>query len=272
MHFTRRKNHISSNPDQDVSIKIGETEIPQVSETKFLGVIIDDRLCWDPHITKLRKKLASCAGTLSRIKDNIPQSLHKELYHTLFESHLSYGITVWGGISNNKLLPLFKAQKLCVRIMFGDTEAYLDKFKTCARTRSFGNQKLGQEFFIKEHTKPLITKHKLLSVHNLHYFHCATEAFKILKYHTPISLSALFTISQRPGKDTLLLTPARSDSFVYNSGVALNSARQRLEIADFSISLGSLKSNLKSKILAQQSWGNPQDWLECNTNMLARPS
>ena len=40
--------------------------------------------------------------------------------------------------------------------MFGDTEAYQDKFKTCARTREFGSQKLGSEFYEKEHTKPIL--------------------------------------------------------------------------------------------------------------------
>ena len=35
-----------------------------------------------------------CTGILNVIKDNIPDDLHKSLYHTLFESHLTYGITV----------------------------------------------------------------------------------------------------------------------------------------------------------------------------------
>ena len=31
--------------------------------------------------------------------------------------------------------------------MFGDKDAYMDKFKTCARTRSFENIFLGKDFF-----------------------------------------------------------------------------------------------------------------------------
>ena len=45
---------------------------------------------------------------LNRIKDNIPLELHKSLYHTLFESHLPYGITAWGGVSDKKLQSIFK--------------------------------------------------------------------------------------------------------------------------------------------------------------------
>ena len=50
----------------------------------------------------------------------IPTSLHKSLYPTIFESHLSYGITVWGGVSNSTIKPVFIAQKHCLRVLFGD--------------------------------------------------------------------------------------------------------------------------------------------------------
>ena len=136
---------IPSHPE----ITINGTILEKVKETKFLGVTIDENLNWNAHRAKLAKKLATCSGMLNRIKDSIPQSLHKDLYHTLFESHLTYGITVWGGASNNKLEPLFKAQKMCVRIMFGNKEKYLDKFKTCARCRPFAEQKLGSDFYKK---------------------------------------------------------------------------------------------------------------------------
>ena len=53
-----------------------------------------------------------------------------------------------------KLKSVFTAQKHCIRIMFGDKEAYLEKHRTAARTRHIDNQKLGPEFFEKEQTKP----------------------------------------------------------------------------------------------------------------------
>ena len=92
-----------------------------VSETKFLGIIIDEKLTWDPQVQYLNKKKLSCAiGILNRIKDSMPATLYKNLYHTLLKSHLCYGITTWGGVSDAKLKPLFKVQKKCIRILFGD--------------------------------------------------------------------------------------------------------------------------------------------------------
>ena len=128
---------------EDRTIKIGETLIKQVSETKFLGKIFDDKLTWNPQIQYLRRKLSSSIGILNRIKDYIPISLHKNLYHTLFESHLCYGITSWGGIPESKFRALFKIQKRCIRILFVIKEKYLNKFKTCCRVKPVKEKILG---------------------------------------------------------------------------------------------------------------------------------
>ena len=169
---------------------------------------------------------------LNRIKDNIPTSLHKVLYHTLFESYLAYGITVWGGKSNKKLELLLKAQKMGTRIVFGDKEAYLNKFKTSSRCRPYREQILGSEFYRKEHTKPLFNTHEIMNVHNLYFYHCINDIFKVSKYRTHIvSLYFLFETSDRLGKETLILTPKPSDSYIYRAGTIWNTVLQYNKIS-----------------------------------------
>ena len=107
---------------QNLMLKIRDGIVKQLSETNFLGITIDNNLSWDTHINKLSKKLSCATGVLNRIKDNTPPELYKNLYHTLFESHLAYGITAWGGVSDKKLQSIFKVQKRCLRILFGDKE------------------------------------------------------------------------------------------------------------------------------------------------------
>ena len=46
---------------------INDTIIKQVSHTKFLGVIIDENLSWDNHITDLKRKLYYSLSTIKRI-------------------------------------------------------------------------------------------------------------------------------------------------------------------------------------------------------------
>ena len=61
-------------------------------------------------------------------------------------------------VTDDKLLPSFKLQKK-IRMIFGDKEAYIEKFKTSARLRIFEEQKRGAQFFKRDHSKPLFTKH-----------------------------------------------------------------------------------------------------------------
>ena len=163
LHFkpkTRMTELTQSQPNN--ALLIDNFPIKKVSETKFLGVIIDENLSWDSHITALRRKLNYASATLYRIRDSLPVYLRKDLYHTLFESHLSYCISVWGGSALYKIARLWISQKHCVRILFGDKEAFLNKFRTAARARPFRNQLLGEDFYQREHTKPLFRKHKIL--------------------------------------------------------------------------------------------------------------
>ena len=107
--------------------------------------------------------ILSASGLLKRISSNIPKEYYKSLYYALFESHMSYCITVFGHVCQTHSEKLFTVQKHCMRILFGDKQAYLEKFKTCCRTRPFEMQKLVAKFYEREHTKPLFHKNGILT-------------------------------------------------------------------------------------------------------------
>ena len=81
--------------------------------------------------------------------------------------------------------------------MFGDNEAYHNKFNTADRVRPRELQKLGAEFYELEHSKPLFNKNNLLTVHHLYKYCCLLEMFKIINLRIPIALYSLFTRSNR---------------------------------------------------------------------------
>ena len=261
MHF-RPKHSILNPVAENAVLKLDGNEVEEVSETKFLGVTIDNNLSWEVHLNNLNKKLKCCAGQINRISNYIPKELNKILYHTLFESHLSYGITVWGGISNAKLRPLFIAQKRCIRMLFGDKEAYLEKFRTSARARQLDCQKLGPEFYEKEHTKPLFQKNCIFTVHNLYNCQTLNATYKVLKLKTPITIYSCFKLSQR--KETLLHLPKiLSQSFFYNASSLWNkflSLPEGSQAKSFSTGLGSVKSNIRELITRRQNMGDPNIW------------
>ena len=149
--------------------------------------------------------------------------------------------------------------------MFGGTEAFLDKFKTFARTREFGSQILGKEFYEEEHTKPLFTHNDLYTVHNLYRYHCILETYKIVKLRQPIAMYNLFNRSRR--KDDLLITPTPTNNFTYMSASSWNKYRQFSGTPDFTTPIGSLKTSLKRSLLDSQKRYDPDIWCDVNFSM-----
>ena len=109
VNFTKYKVNCGRCPQ----LKINNTVTKEVDEIKFLGVILDKKLSFDNHINYLCKKLSCCIGTLKRMRHFMPEELKLTLYHTIFESHLVYGISVWGGISNVSYLLCRKDASEC---------------------------------------------------------------------------------------------------------------------------------------------------------------
>ena len=102
--------------------------VPEVKETKFLGIWIDNRLSWNVHLSKLFVKLKRNLNLLRVSKHTLNIHAKKCLYYAQIFSHLSYGLTVWGNmIPNCSLTKLQKIQNKCFKLIFG-SEATVDNY------------------------------------------------------------------------------------------------------------------------------------------------
>ena len=70
-------------------------KIEMVRSLKFLGVVINDKLSWKCHMQKIKSKLRSSTAVFSKIKHQINEHASLNLYHTMVECHLRYGIDSW---------------------------------------------------------------------------------------------------------------------------------------------------------------------------------
>ena len=43
---------------ENIEVKIEGVNLERVYENKFLGVIIDDKICWKPHIKHIQTKIS----------------------------------------------------------------------------------------------------------------------------------------------------------------------------------------------------------------------
>ena len=149
-----------------------------------------------------------------------------------------------------------------MRVLFGDIEAFKEKFKTCARTRPLDEQILGESFFAKEHTKPIFKEQGILAVQNLYIMHCFMETFKIFKFRTPTSLLVHYTFSSRKYLTyTKVLPPKPDNQFLYKSSILWNTIRGQLNINDLSTSCNTVKNMLKNALHENQHRHHITEWL-----------
>jgi hypothetical protein len=124
--------------------------IPLKTETKFLGIIIDESLNWESHINDLSKKVASDCYLIKRLMKVTTLETAKLVYFSNIESRLSYGVILWGSASKCKRL--FTLQKRALRFM---AKASVDP---CAVT------------WIKDSCRPLFRRFKILTLTCLYIF------------------------------------------------------------------------------------------------------
>ncbi|GAB0091671.1 hypothetical protein DMENIID0001_065280 [Sergentomyia squamirostris] len=94
-------------------------QIPVVDEYKYLGVTIDSRLSWKEHVRSLCNKLIPIALNARRLRRVCPSNVLRAYYYACAESHLRYGLSLWGGCFASTLDPVYSAQRFILRSLTG---------------------------------------------------------------------------------------------------------------------------------------------------------
>ena len=107
------------NQKQNFTLKltINDHIITQKTETKYLGILIDDSLTWKAHINLVNSKIAKGCFALTKLQNLVNLCTLENVYYSMVYSHLQYGIIVWGQASKCVLDPIEKLRKRIVRIM-----------------------------------------------------------------------------------------------------------------------------------------------------------
>ena len=71
MIFTRKTNATNTL----MNIKTDNVPMQKVDQTRFLGVIINDKLLWDDHIKTIRVKISEGLGILARLRHCLPSHI-----------------------------------------------------------------------------------------------------------------------------------------------------------------------------------------------------
>ena len=94
-----------------------DASLEKVSHSKFLGVIIDNKLSWKAHIDNIANKISRNIGILNRLKTQLPSTALLTLYSSLTLPYLNYGLLAWGNAHQTSLDKILLLQKRAVRII-----------------------------------------------------------------------------------------------------------------------------------------------------------
>ena len=102
----------------NITIEIVKQPITCLTKTKFLGVIIDNKLSWKEHISYVCGKVAKGVRIISKVRKYVKSTL-LELYYSFIYPYLTYCNHVWGLSCKSYMDALVKLQKRAVRIISG---------------------------------------------------------------------------------------------------------------------------------------------------------
>lgn len=91
--------------------------IEKVSNFKYLGVFVDEKLDWKKHIDFLHNSLKRSIKTFYFLRNKCDSNLLRNIYFALIHSRLQYGIQCYGGSYKVFLDKLRKTQNQFLRVI-----------------------------------------------------------------------------------------------------------------------------------------------------------
>jgi len=84
---------------------------------KYLGVLLDNKLSWKPHVQKVKTQLSRACGILPKLKHYTTLPVLNAVYNPLIHPYINYPTLNWGRASNATIQPLNKLQNKAIKII-----------------------------------------------------------------------------------------------------------------------------------------------------------
>ena len=133
-----------------------ELDILNPKTFKFLGIHIDETVSWKYHVDTVASKIthSNYATCINKAKNILPRQALKILYESLVQSHINYGLPIWGNSNYSKRI--FKLQKKSLRIINSKPHNF--------------------------HTDPLFKENKILKLHDQYRISVMSFMFDMKTY------------------------------------------------------------------------------------------
>ena len=102
--FMKNKNKIS------LPIRLNKTPLPQCPYIKFLGIWLDENLNWNYHCNVILNKIKRNTSLLRMGQNCLTKHALKLIFYSHIQSHVQYGLCVWGNECSSKSQKLIQNQ------------------------------------------------------------------------------------------------------------------------------------------------------------------
>ena len=109
LFFSKTKEEPPTLNMQDGIIKSSEV-------VRYLGILINNKLSWSHQINAIKLKICHGLGAMYSTRFLVPPEILRNIYFCLVQSHLLYGITIWGS-PNISHTPLTKITNKCIKLL-----------------------------------------------------------------------------------------------------------------------------------------------------------
>ena len=119
------KQKVRSEDAENIKIKVGKHEIPQSPHAKILGLLVNKHLDWTTHLFGIEgdkneeglvRKLSKRIGLAYKVQ-HLPFKLRKMIITGTFLAKLTYGIEIWGSVTNGQRRQIELLQNRAARMI-----------------------------------------------------------------------------------------------------------------------------------------------------------
>jgi hypothetical protein len=111
IQFTSSNNNLLT----EIKVAYDRQQITSLSNIKFLGIYIDDKMSWKHHIEQISSTLKVTCYTIRTTKPYTSINTLKMVYYSYFACIINYGLPFWG--NSPQCINIFRIQQNVTRIM-----------------------------------------------------------------------------------------------------------------------------------------------------------
>ena len=117
---------LSHMTDTDLDVHIGNHELLQCNNIKYIGVDIDNVLSWDIQTDSISQKLVFIMSRLSRLKPVLLSHMFMYIFTSIIQPKIDYAISIWGYMTAHNINKVQQLQNRAARILTAGNYDYVN--------------------------------------------------------------------------------------------------------------------------------------------------